>query len=162
MKARNNVQQTIFVLTAAFMLLVLAVTTADAQTSGKAVSGKSDNTSVSFEPERMVSSADYAASIEARRSSSAKFNLEPLPDPELRLESWMVNRTYFTGAREEKAANARAAKVDDSSQAAIAAMLVTETEAPLKLEAWMTDKACFPCDRKHRPGDTYTAQAVVK
>jgi hypothetical protein len=161
MKTRNNVQKVIVAFAAAIML-VFTTLTANAQQSGNSANGKNDKAAATFEPVNMVSAASYAESIKARRSSSAKFDLEPLPDPELRLEPWMVNRNYFIGARDESTAMTKKPEVSDSTLAVIATLLVPETETPLKLEAWMTDKACFPCDMKHRPGDTFTAQAISR
>ncbi len=158
MKTRKTFRKTFATIASLGLTLAFLAQPVVAQVNGNGSDNKGQKSVKSAKPGTTITAASYAAELEARKKASAIFNLVTESDPELFLQQWMVERRNFvvTPAKPAREKQEPAKQVIDSTLNTISALLVVEKETPLKLEAWMTDEKCFPCESKRHIGSYYT------
>lgn len=160
MKTKNVFRKTVATLAAFGLTLVFLTQSAMAQGFGKGADDNDTKSGKKTQAVTTVTAASYAAELEARKKASAIFNIVDEPDPTLYLQQWMVDRRNFvvTPAKSasEKQEPANSKQVSDSTLNAISTLLIIEKESPLKLESWMTDAKCFPCESKRSSENYYS------
>lgn len=154
MKTGNNFKKVAASLAVLCLTLLLLSLPAEAQGLGKssADGDVKSKKAVQEAPLATQSAKSYAAEIAARKYTYAKFDMVDISESPMRLESWMVDKRYFVYRKSTDAVtlaekNSKPQASGETNEA-MALLLVTVADEPLKLEAWMTDQANFPCERK--------------
>jgi hypothetical protein len=166
MKTKNRFQKAAAVLAALGLTLVLLTHPAEAQGFGKASDDNGTKTRKSAESVNTISAARYAAELAARKYTYVNLEVIDGTDPELQFENWMFDSRNFVPARVGETATetseTQKANTNDSLATAMEALLIVDTEKPLKLESWMMDEKCFRCETKNNNAGFYTENIRVK
>jgi hypothetical protein len=164
MKTRNFFKKTSIVLFATGLAIGFITTSANAQGMKKQEMQQEGTSDYSDDTNNMISSANYAAAIEARRKAFSNAEIVTVAEPVLVLERWMIDVRNFTPGITKLATkeqtNETAGKITAINLADMEACLEVATEEPLKLEAWIMDIACFPCSTKTMSTDKVMANAT--
>jgi hypothetical protein len=156
MKTGNKVKRAAALLAVLGLTLIMMSHPAEAQDSGKSSNGGEGKSRRQVQDNTFSSQSakSYAAEIEARKYSYARFEMVDITEAPMQLESWMVDRRYFIIRRSAETAEVKASESGKTEGLvitdAVSLLLVPIADEPLKLETWMTDTANFPCERKNK------------